>query len=143
MCVSIDAKHYIFTGLLRIIGQQNIQYIPPHPVTLSVEVNPKRTAYNFRALTWFHNGVQITSDDRIVISESTETLSILNTTDADSGVYEVKFTGLLVRPYARKCEQDVLALLRHYPVAEAAVFHLYTNTLGEFASCYKPTMYTW
>ena len=69
--------------------------------------------------------------ERIVITEFNKTLTIFNTTDDDSGVYEVKFTGLLVHPYSKKCEQDVLALLRHYPIAIPAHFYLHTSIPGK------------
>ena len=117
--------------LLQTVGEQYLQYTPPQPITLNVKVSPHDIQYNFRALTWFHNGVEVIPNERRVLSKSNTTLSILNTTEEDSGVYEIKFTGLLVHPYTRKCEQDILALLRHYPVATAALFHLYTNSPGK------------
>ena len=120
--------------LLQTVGEQHLQYTPPQPITLNVKVSSHDIQYDFRALTWFHNGVEFIPNERRVISKSNTSLSIFNTTEEDSGVYEVKFTGLLVHPYSRKCEQDILALLRHYPVAAAALFHLYTNSPGKHST---------
>ena len=70
-------------------------------------------------------------NERIVLVDSNKTLTISNTTDDDSGVYEVKFTGLFIHPYSRNCEQDILALLRHYPIAIPVHFYVYKNTPGK------------
>ena len=51
---------------------------------------------------------------------------MINSTVADSGVYEARFDGLLIHPYSRICEEAVLDLLRHYPVLKPAVFHVGT-----------------
>jgi len=82
--------------------------------------------YLFRALTWYHNGNKLTSNERITLNRDNTTLVVANSTMRDSGVYEVRFDGLLIHPYSRTCEKAVLDLLRHYPVFKAAVFHLDT-----------------
>ena len=82
--------------------------------------------YNFRALTWYHNGNKLTPGGRITLSSDNTTLTVINSTVADSGVYEARFDGLLIHPYSRFCEEAVLDLLRHYPVLKPAVFHVGT-----------------
>ena len=79
--------------------------------------------YFFRALTWYHNGNKLTPGGRITLSSDNTTLTVINSTVADSGVYEVRFDGLLIHPYSRICEEAVLDLLRHYPVLKPAVFN--------------------
>ena len=125
---------HLFLDLLYSIGNQVLQFAPTEPVTLKVNITSTDIHYNFRALTWFHNGMEVIPSERIVITEFNKTLTIFNTTDDDSGVYEVKFTGLLVHPYSKKCEQDVLALLRHYPIAIPAHFYLHTSIPGKLNS---------
>ena len=85
----------------------------------------------FRALTWYHNGNKLISSKRITLSSDGTTLTVANSTVADGGVYEVRFDGLLIHPYSRRCEEAVLDLLRHYPVFKAAVFHLDTTLPGK------------
>ncbi len=66
----------------------------------------------------------------MVISENQMDLMIFGTTEDNEGVYEAKFTGLLVQPYSQTCEAAVLDLLIHYPVLKAAVFHLGSTQEG-------------
>ena len=67
------------------------------------------------------------------MSSDNTTLTVINSTAADSGVYEARFDGLLVHPYSRICEKAVLDLLRHYPVLKPAVFYVGTTFTGEHA----------
>ena len=53
---------------------------------------------------------------------------MINSTVADSGVYEARFDGLLIHLYSRICEEAVLDLLRHYPVLKPAVFYVGTTS---------------
>ncbi len=100
-------------------------------ITLNVVVNPiSKVFYNFRTLTWFHNGNQLHHGERVAISEDHTELAIYDTSETDSGVYEARFTGLIIQPYSRSCEAGVLDLLAHYPVLKAAVFHLTTGQEG-------------
>ena len=88
--------------------------------------------YNFRALTWYHNGNKLTPGSRITLNSDNTTLTMINSTAADSGVYVVRFDGLLIHPYSRICERAVLDLLRHYPVLKPAVFYVGTTSTGEY-----------
>ena len=111
-----------------------MQYTPTESVTLNVDVASTSTDihYNFRALTWFHDGIEVIPNERIAITDSNKTLVISDITDDDSGVYEVKFTGLFIHPYSKACEQNILALLRHYPIAEPVHFYVYKDPPGMF-----------
>ena len=86
--------------------------------------------YYFRALTWYHNGNKLTSGGRLTLSSDNTTLTVINSTAADSGVYEARFDGLLIHPYSRICEEAVLDLLRHYPVLKPAVFYVGTTAMS-------------
>ena len=96
-------------------------------ITLQVEITDVSIQYYFRALTWYHNGNKLTSG-RITLSNDNTTLTVINSTAADSGVYEARFDGLLIHPYSRICEEAVLDLLRHYPVLKPAVFYVGTTS---------------
>ena len=88
--------------------------------------------YFFRALTWYHNGNKLTLGGRITLNSDNTTLTVINSTVADSGVYEARFDGLLIHPYSRICERAVLDLLRHYPVLKPAVFYVGSSSTGEY-----------
>ncbi len=120
-----------YTGLVYPAGVDH-SYFPVHEnITLNVAVNPiSKVSYNFRTLTWFHNGNQLHHGERVAISEDNTELTIYDIPETDSGVYEAKFTGLVIQPYSRSCEAGVLDLLAHYPVLRAAVFHLTNGQEG-------------
>ena len=126
--------------LLYVIGTSRAQHRPPETITLQVGVTDVyiqyRYAYRthnvslrdfFRALTWYHNGNKLTPGGRVTLSSDNTTLTVINSTAADSGVYEARFDGLLIHPYSRFCEEAVLDLLRHYPVLKPAVFYVGTT----------------
>ncbi len=110
-----------------------MHFSPNENITLNVAINPEsKVFYNLRGLTWFHNGNRLSSGGRLVISENQMDLTIFGTTKDNEGVYEAKFTGLLVQPYSQMCEAVVLDLLARYPVLKAAVFHLSSTREGTF-----------
>ena len=107
--------------------------MPPQNITLQVRITHDDIRYNFRALTWYHNGNKLAPNGRIILSSDNTTLTVVNSTVADGGIYEVRFDGLLIHPYSRSCEEAVLDLLRHYPVLKPAVFHVGSTSTGEHA----------
>ena len=128
--------------LLYIIGTSRVQHAPPQMITLQVGITDVYIQYYsayrshnirhfFRALTWYHNGNKLTPGGRITLSSDNTTLTVINSTVADNGVYEARFDGLLIHPYSRSCEEAVLGLLRHYPVLKPAVFHVGATATGE------------
>ena len=104
-----------------------MQLVLSQNITLQVGITDASVHYNFRALTWYHNGNKLTADGRITLNSGNTTLTVINSTAADSGVYEARFDGLLIHPYSRICEKAVLDLLRHYPVLKPAVFYVGTT----------------
>ena len=135
-------------GLLYQIGGDVVQYEPPSPVVLQVGITPTAVTNYLRLLQWSHNGAEVVADGRISLSEDNTTLTIVNTSIADSGLYEAKFGGLLVHPYSRNCEQDVLDVLGQYPVLLPAEFHVYSNTSGKLPIyvkfvCVHCVLFTW
>ena len=111
-----------------------MQCVLTQNITLQVGLTDAGIRYFFRALTWYHNGNKLTPGGRITLSSDNTTLTVINSTAADSGVYVVRFDGLLIHPYSRICEKVVLDLLRHYPVLKPAVFYVGTTSTytGEY-----------
>ena len=131
--------------LLYIIGTSRVQHAPPLKITLQVGITDVYTKYYsayrshnirhfFRALTWYHNGNKLTPGGRITLSSDNTTLTVINSTAADSGVYVARFDGLLIHLYSGSCgcEEAVLDLLRHYPILKPAVFYVGTTSIGEY-----------
>ena len=121
-------------GLLSPIGPTVVQYNTSDTVTLQVNITPTGTfTRNYlRALTWYHNGVEINPRSyryrTTSLSSDNTTLTITGTRGWHAGVYHVQFAGLRIYPYNKLCEEETLAILRHYPVLSPVVFNVYTNS---------------
>ena len=127
------ATYYVLSlGLLYPIGEDIVQYTPPENVTLKVGLTPSPASYYFRLLTWYHDGVELVDGGRITLNDLNTTITMTDTSEDDSGIYEARYNGLLVRPYDRGCERDIIDLLRHYPLLKPVVFHVNTEPSGKF-----------
>ena len=118
--------------MLYVNGRSRVQPVLTQNITLQVRITDNSIRYFFRALTWYNNGNKLTPGGRITLSSDNTTLTVINSTVADSGVYVARFDGLLIHPYSRSCEEAVLDLLRHYPVLKPAVFYVGTTYTGEY-----------
>ena len=120
-------------GLLSPVGPTAVQYNTLDTVILQVNITPTATFTRdyLRALTWYHNGVEINSEfyhyRNTSLSSDNTTLTITNAQRSDAGVYHVQFAGLRIYPHDKLCEEETLAILRHYPVLSPVVFNVYTN----------------
>ena len=108
-------------------SRSRVQPVLTQNITLHVRITDFSLHYYFRALTWYHNGNKLTPGGRIILNSDNTTLTVINSTAADSGMYVARFDGLLIHPYSRSCEEAVLDLLRHYPVLKPAVFYVGTT----------------
>ena len=127
----------MYVGLLSPIGPTTVQYNVSGTVILQVNITPTATFTRdyLRALTWYHNGVEIIPGSRyyyyyystISLSSDNTTLTITNAQRSNAGVYHVQFAGLRIYPYNKWCEEETLAIMRHYPVLSPVVFNVYTN----------------
>ena len=127
-----------YLDLLYIVGTSRVQLATSQNTTLQVRITHDDIRYYLRALTWYHNGNKLAPNGRIILGSDNTTLTVVNSTVADGGIYEVRFDGLLIHPYSRTCEEAVLDLLRHYPVLKPAVFHVGSTSTGEHAEmCLK------
>ena len=132
---------FVYVGLLYPVGPTTVQYNTSDTVILQVNITPTATFKRdyLRALTWYHNGVEIIPGSRYyysnynyyyryyTLSSDNTTLTITNAQRSDAGVYHVQFAGLRIYPYNKLCEEETLALLRHYPLLSPVVFSVYTN----------------
>ena len=144
--ITFLGKLFPFVDLLYINGTSRVQHIPSQNITLKVGTTDvyvqyySNTYHNvnlryfFRGLTWYHNGNKLTPGGRIILSSDNTALTVINSTVADSGVYEARFDRLLIHPYSRFCEEVVLDLLRHYPVLKPAVFYVGATSTGEHST---------
>ena len=134
--------YVLCVGLLSPIGPTVVQYNTSGTVILQVNITPTATFTRdyLRALTWYHNGVEINPRSyryywyyyyysTISLSSDNTTLNITNARWSDAGVYHVQFAGLRIYPYNKFCEEETLAILRHYPVLSPVVFSVYTTPL--------------
>ena len=124
------------------VATSRVQHVPGQNLTLKAEITDVyvqyylntypnvNLRYYFRALTWYHNDNKLTPGGRILLSSDNTTLTVINSTVADSGVYEARFDGLLIHPYSRYCEEAVLDILRH--VLKPAIFYVGTTSTGEY-----------
>ena len=108
-----------------------MQYNTSDTVTLQVNITPTATFTRdyLRALTWYYNGVEINPvpGGTILLNSDNTMLTITRAQQSDAGVYHVQFAGLRIYPYNQLCEEETLAILRHYPVLSPVVFDVYTN----------------
>ena len=116
------------------IGPTVVQYNTSDTVILQVNITPTATfTRNYlRALTWYHNGIKINpgshySRRRVSVNSDNTTLTITNARQSDAGVYRIQFEGLRIYPYNKFCEEETLAILRHYPLLSPVVFDVYTD----------------
>ena len=125
----VVAANICLVDLLYMNMTSRVQHVLSQNITLQVKITDVSLRYYFRALTWYHNGNKLTPGVRIILNNDKTTLTVINSTAADSGVYESRFDGLLIHPYSRSCEEAVLDLLRHFPILKPAVFYVGTTSI--------------
>ena len=139
--------------MLYVIGTSRVQHAPPQMITLQVGITDIYVQFHssyrnhnvsirhfFRALTCYHNGNKLTLGGRITLKSDNTTLTVINSTAADNGVYVARFDGLLIHPCSKSCKEAVLDVLRHYPVLKPAVFHVGATATGE---CNRQNVWAW
>ena len=58
------------------------------------------------------------------LSDDNTSLTIMDINASDAGVYTARYDGLLLYPYNKSCEQQLLHALRQYPVLQPVTFIL-------------------
>ena len=69
-----------------------------------------------RELNWYYNGNKISNSSKYIINNGNKTLVINNITDEDIGEYSVRFDGLRLYHYNKRCEDKIVQILRILPV---------------------------
>ena len=95
-----------------------------HHISLEVNTTDHDIADLLVGLTWYHNGLKIIpgDDPSLMINSNNMTLTISNYSSRYSGKYKAQFDQLFVHPYDENCKDEVLSLVRHYPVLKPVVF---------------------
>ena len=101
-----------------------IQVLQEQRFTLQVNISNHIAVNQLLELTWYHNGSKILprTDPRLILSSNNKTLTITNFSSSYSGIYKAQFNQLLVSPFDEQCKDEVLSLMRHYPILKPAVF---------------------
>ena len=106
----------LIIGLLQTDQSLTRSFEVDESIELMINMPP---AQYFSSLAWYHNGNELTTDNRVSISNSGTTLTISNMVGSDAGKYEVKIksTGHDTNGI---CDDNILPMLentaRHAPV---------------------------
>ena len=105
-------------------GSANIHVREQDTINLRTRITNTRVGRSLLELTWYHNDSVIipNHNPRYAISGKNTTLTIINFTSTDAGVYQAQFNLLFIHPYNGDCEDNVLTLYRNHPVLKPAVF---------------------
>ena len=100
-------------------------------VTLQVNISNHNVVDLLLGLSWYHNGSKIVSGDdpSLTLSNGNKTLTISTLNSDYSGIFKAQFDQLFVHPFDEACNDEVLSLMRHYPVLKPAIF--YVNIDGD------------
>ena len=72
-----------------------------------------------------------TNSTKYHLSDDNMSLTIMDINPSDAGVYIARYDGLILYPYNKTCEQQLLRALRHYPVLQPVTFILSVDGSGE------------
>ena len=78
------------------------------------------------SLTWYHNGTEILSNERMNVSSTGTSLTISDMIDSDSGKYEVKISSIDYSGYSSSatCDRNVLRMLEQTALHAPVTFYL-------------------
>jgi hypothetical protein len=119
--------------LQRSVIDEYIQVEEQDSLRLQVETpNITNVTTLLSELMWYHNGTVILpgpSEDNqgITFSADKKILTIANFSSADAGVYKVQFNRIDVHPYNQTCNDELISLLRGYPILAPAVYCVNVN----------------
>ena len=88
------------------------------------------------SLTWYHNGTEILSNERMNVFNNGTSLTILDMVDSDAGQYEVKISSINYRSYASSetCDRNILRMLEQTALHAPVTFYLQQYHIPQ----YKP-----
>ena len=78
------------------------------------------------SLTWYHNGTEILSNERMNVSSTGTLLTISDMIDSDSGKYEVKISSIDYSGYSSSatCDRNILRMLEQTALHAPVTFYL-------------------
>ena len=82
------------------------------------------------SLAWYHNGTQLTSDDRVIISNNGTSLTISNMAESDAGKYEVRINSIGTN--SAFCDRNLLPLLENLALSAPVTFLLQESNLPKY-----------
>ena len=88
------------------------------------------------SLTWYQNGTEILSNERMNVSSNGTSLTISDMIDSDSGKYEVKISSIDYSGYSSSatCDRNVLRMLEQTALHAPVTFYLQQHHIPQ----YKP-----
>ena len=120
------------------------------PVTRSFSLHQKillqinRLSYSYygslaryiSSLTWYHNGTEILSNERMNVSSTGTSLTISDMIDSDVGKYEVKISSIEYYGYSSSatCDRNILRMLEQTALHAPVTFYLQQYHIPQ----YKP-----
>ena len=82
------------------------------------------------SLAWYHNGTELTSDDRVIISNNGTSLTISNMAESDAGKYEVRINS--TESNSALCDRNILPMLENLALYAPVTFLLQESNLPKY-----------
>ena len=82
------------------------------------------------SLAWYHNGTELTSDDRVIITNNGTSLTISNMGESDAGKYEVRINS--IGSNSAFCDRNILPLLENLALSAPVTFLLQESNLPKY-----------
>ena len=82
------------------------------------------------SLAWYHNGTELISDDRIIITNSGTSLTILSMAESDAGKYEVRINS--TGSSSAFCDRNILPMLENLALYAPVTFLLQESNLPKY-----------
>ena len=113
---------------------------------IQLQINSLFDSYNrhiapyINSLTWYHNGTEILSSERMNVSKNGTSLTISDIIDSDAGKYEVKISSIYYYYYyyygysSVTCDRNVLRMLEQTALHAPVTFYLQQYNIPQ----YKP-----
>ena len=82
------------------------------------------------SLAWYHNGTELTSDDRVIISNNGTSLTISNMAESDAGKYEVRINSIGTN--SSFSDRNMLPMLENLAIYAPVTFLLQESNLPKY-----------
>ena len=82
------------------------------------------------SLAWYHNGTELTSDDRVIVTNNGTSLTISNMSKSDEGKYEVRINS--IGSSSAFCDRNMLPLLENRALYAPVTFLLQESNLPKY-----------